>query len=155
MVSVGKIPCPLPKCPKADDTGKLGILPQDFSWLLYPNHYKVLSILKNASEKDIKSAYIHKTEKWHPDCSTHLGVDREILEKATRIFTSSHDVLSDRRQRLQYDSGLNPVDCDLGCALSSGDSGERSSPVATITRGLKAKVLNLVRRRVWPLELHG
>ncbi|KAL8828136.1 MAG: hypothetical protein Q9191_002766 [Dirinaria sp. TL-2023a] len=126
-----------PDCGALQDEAS-GIPAQDLSWLSYPDHYKVLSVPKDADKKAIKSAFNHKKQKWHPECSVQLGLDREILETASHVFANSRDVLSSRRQRHQYDSGSNSVKCDLGCILSGTERGERGGTIASINESLRA-----------------
>ncbi|MBD3331055.1 molecular chaperone DnaJ [Candidatus Peregrinibacteria bacterium] len=62
--------------------------------------YEILGVKKDASDKDIKSAYRKLALKWHPD--KHKG-DKEA-EKKFKEINAAYEILSDKQKRNQYDT---------------------------------------------------
>ena len=70
--------------------------------------YEVLGVLRNASEFEIRNAFAAKAKEHHPD---RLGPEAssEVITLAKEIFATivrAHDLLSDRRKRLEYEAEL-------------------------------------------------
>ena len=63
------------------------------------DYYKILGLDKNASEKDIKSAYRKLARKHHPDLNPN---DKEAHKKFQQI-NEANEVLSDPEKRKKYD----------------------------------------------------
>lgn len=63
------------------------------------DYYKVLGIDKNATEKDIKSAYRKLARKFHPDLNPN---DKDAKRKFQEI-NEANEVLSDPEKRKKYD----------------------------------------------------
>ena len=61
------------------------------------DHYKTLGVLKEASDKEIKSAYRRLCRKYHPDRNSNVSDD--IMKKINIAF----EVLSDPEKRNEYD----------------------------------------------------
>ena len=68
--------------------------------------YTILGVSKDASEKDIKSAYRKLAKTWHPDQNPN---DKKAHEKFAEA-TAAYDLLSDKTKRAQYDRG--EIDAD-------------------------------------------
>jgi len=66
----------------------------------YKDYYQVLGVTKNASEKDIKSAYRRLARKWHPDANPKNP--KEAEEKFKEI-AEAYEVLGDPEKRKKYD----------------------------------------------------
>ncbi|XP_058091771.1 uncharacterized protein LOC131237794 isoform X2 [Magnolia sinica] len=73
------------------------------------SYYNVLSVDRNSSVSEIRSAYRKLAMKWHPDRWTTMP---SFIEEAKRRFQQikeAYEVLSDERKRRVYDAGLyNP-----------------------------------------------
>ena len=67
------------------------------------DYYKILGVDKNASDKDIKSAYRKLAMKYHPD--KNKG-DKNAEERFKEI-SEAYDTLSDKSKREQYDQYQN------------------------------------------------
>jgi DnaJ-class molecular chaperone len=66
--------------------------------------YTVLGLDRNASEKEIKSAYRKLAKKYHPD----LNQGNRQAEEKFKEVTEAYEILSDKEKRNQYDRfGLN------------------------------------------------
>src|ERR671929_2096885 len=63
------------------------------------DYYKILGVSRNASEKDIKSAYRKLARKYHPDVNPG---DRQAEDKFKEIG-EAYEVLSDPEKRKRYD----------------------------------------------------
>jgi len=64
------------------------------------DHYKILGINKNASDKDIKSAYKKMAIKWHPDKNEK---NKQEAEKKFKEISEAYQVLSNPEKRKLYD----------------------------------------------------
>lgn len=68
------------------------------NWLT-DDFYKTLDVSEDASESDIKKAYRKLSRKYHPD----LNPDDKQAEKKFKEISEAYDVLSDKKQREEYD----------------------------------------------------
>jgi curved DNA-binding protein len=67
--------------------------------MTFIDYYKTLGISKNASDKDIKTAYRKLARKYHPDLNPN---DKAAELKFTQI-NEANEVLSDKENRKKYD----------------------------------------------------
>lgn len=65
----------------------------------YKDYYNILGVKKNASEKEIKSAFRKLARKYHPDLNPN---DREAEAKFKEV-NEAYEVLSDTEKRKKYD----------------------------------------------------
>src|SRR5690606_14879671 len=63
--------------------------------------YEVLGVAKNASAKDIKSAYRKLAKKYHPDQNPDDPKAQERFAEATQAY----DVVGDEKKRAAFDRG--------------------------------------------------
>ncbi len=63
------------------------------------DYYEILGVAKNASEKDIKSAYRKLALKYHPD----RNPDNKEAEDKFKQGAEAYEVLSDKEKRRKYD----------------------------------------------------
>ena len=68
------------------------------NWLT-DDFYKALGVSEDASESDIKKAYRKLSRKYHPD----LTPGDAAAEKKFKEISEAYDVLSDKKQREEYD----------------------------------------------------
>jgi curved DNA-binding protein len=66
---------------------------------MYIDYYKILGVDKNATQKDIKSAYRKLARKYHPD----LNPDNKDAKKNFQQINEANEVLSDPEKRKKYD----------------------------------------------------
>ncbi len=66
----------------------------------YQDYYKTLGVAKDASEKEIKSAYRKLARKLHPDVNPN---DKNAEQKFKEV-NEAYEVLSDAEKRKKYDS---------------------------------------------------
>jgi DnaJ-class molecular chaperone len=66
----------------------------------YKDYYKILGVNKNASEKEIKSAYRKLARKYHPD----VNPGDKAAEARFKEINEAHAVLSDPEKRKKYDT---------------------------------------------------
>jgi DnaJ-class molecular chaperone len=62
------------------------------------DYYKILGIIKGASEDDVRKAYRKMALKFHPDKNKSAGAEEKFKEIA-----EAYEVLSDKRKREIYD----------------------------------------------------
>ena len=63
--------------------------------------YEVLGVKKDASQTDIRNAYLPLAKKHHPD----LNPGDKTSEETFRKVQAAYDILSDKKKRRQYDAG--------------------------------------------------
>ncbi|XP_021355052.1 uncharacterized protein LOC110451388 [Mizuhopecten yessoensis] len=66
-------------------------------------HYDILGIKKNATEEDIKSAYVKLCKKYHPDVSSYQNSAKKFNEIA-----EAYAVLGNKKSKVIYDRIYNP-----------------------------------------------
>lgn len=66
----------------------------------YQDYYKVLGVAKDATEKDIKSAYRKLARKLHPD----VNPNDKTAEQKFKEVNEAYEVLSDAEKRKKYDA---------------------------------------------------
>lgn len=66
---------------------------------MYIDYYKILGVDKNATQKDIKSAYRKMARKFHPD----LNPNDKDAKKNFQQINEANEVLSDPEKRKKYD----------------------------------------------------
>ena len=74
------------------------------------DYYKVLSLPKDASDRDIRKAYRTLTKTHHPDKAMARGVTKEEAEKKMASINEAYEVLSDPELKQRYDQGDDPND---------------------------------------------
>lgn len=62
------------------------------------DYYKILGIVKGASDDDVKKAYRKQALKWHPDKNKSANAEEKFKEVA-----EAYEVLSDPKKREIYD----------------------------------------------------
>jgi curved DNA-binding protein len=67
----------------------------------YHDYYEILGISREATDKEIKTAYRKLARKWHPDL--HQGKDKEAAEDKFKQINEAYEVLSDAEKRAKYD----------------------------------------------------
>lgn len=65
----------------------------------YKDYYAILGVDRNASEKDIKSAYRKLARKHHPD----VNPGNKSAEEKFKEVSEAYEVLSDKEKRSRYD----------------------------------------------------
>jgi curved DNA-binding protein len=80
----------------------------------YKDYYQTLGVDKNASQKDIKSAFRKLARKYHPDISKEVGAEAKFRE-----INEANEVLSDPEKRKKYDQ-LGPEWASYERAAAAG-----------------------------------
>lgn len=98
----------------------------------YKDYYKTLGVDKDATEKEIKSAYRKLARKYHPD----VNPDDPEAQERFKDINEAYQVLSDPEKRKKYDQlganwrqwermGGRPEDFNWGRWTSTGPGGQR------------------------------
>jgi DnaJ-class molecular chaperone len=95
--------------------------------------YSTLGVARNATEKDIKSAYRKLAKELHPDKNKDNPKASERFSEVTRAY----DLLSDKDKRAKFDRG--EIDADGNPAMPFGMGGGGFRPGAGGTRGFSAQ----------------
>jgi len=67
----------------------------------YQDYYEILGVSREASDKEIKTAYRKLARQWHPDM--HQGKEKETAEEKFKQINEAYEVLSDAEKRAKYD----------------------------------------------------
>lgn len=67
----------------------------------FQDYYEILGVDRNASEKEIKSAYRKLARKWHPDL--HPAGEKDQAEEKFKKINEAYEVLKDPEKRKRYD----------------------------------------------------
>lgn len=67
----------------------------------FQDYYKILGVNRNASEKEIKSAYRRLAKKWHPDLQPKEK--KKDAEEHFKRISEAYEVLGDAEKRARYD----------------------------------------------------
>lgn len=67
----------------------------------YQDYYEILGVGRNATEKELKTAYRKLARKWHPDL--HKENEKEAAEEKFKQINEAYEVLSDPEKRAKYD----------------------------------------------------
>lgn len=67
----------------------------------FQDYYEILGVKRDATEKEIKTAYRKAARKWHPDL--HEGKDKEVAEGKIKEINEAYEVLKDKDKRAKYD----------------------------------------------------
>ncbi len=84
--------------------------------------YSILGVARNATEKDIKSAYRKLAKELHPDRNTNNPKATERFSEVTQAY----DLLTDKDKRARFDRG--EIDGDGNPAAPFGFGGGGSAP---------------------------
>jgi len=68
-------------------------------------HYSVIGVSQNASQEEIKRAYLRLAQKYHPDRHQNPEEKKKANEQFAKI-TASYRVLSEEKARAEYDKSL-------------------------------------------------
>ena len=67
----------------------------------FQDYYEVLGVKREASDKEIKTAYRKLARKWHPDL--HSDKEKKTAENKFKHINEAYEVLSDSQKRGKYD----------------------------------------------------
>ena len=85
----------------------------------YRDYYEILGVSKDASEKEIKSAYRKLAKKYHPDLNPN---DEKAQEKFKEI-NEAYEVLSDAEKKKKYDTFGSSYDFSNGANFDPSQYG--------------------------------
>jgi DnaJ homolog subfamily C member 3 len=74
------------------------------------DYYKVLGLMRDTDEVQIKAAYRKMVKLHHPDKAHKLGITKEEAEKKMASVNEAYEVLSDPELKARFDRGEDPND---------------------------------------------
>lgn len=77
------------------------------------DYYKILSVPRTASKKEIVKAYRKAAQKWHPD-NFQEGEEKKRAERKFIDIAAAKEVLTDPQKRARFDQGEDPLDPESG-----------------------------------------
>ena len=88
------------------------------------NYYSLLEIAQTASADEIKRAFRQQIALYHPDKVQHLGKEFQAMaaERAAAL-TEAYRILSNERQRAEYDKSLTDATTPADASAQAGPSG--------------------------------
>ncbi len=82
------------------------------------DYYEILGVSKNATQKEIKSAYRKLALKWHPDRNKEPDAEKKFKE-----INQAYGVLSDEKKRQMYDQMGHQTYTSGGARAAGGPGG--------------------------------
>jgi molecular chaperone DnaJ len=77
------------------------------------DYYSILGVSKDATDKEIKSAYRELAKKWHPDLfSTKSEAEQKEAQSKFQDIGEAYSVLSDKDKRAKYDNPMSGFEFD-------------------------------------------
>ncbi|KXZ47151.1 hypothetical protein GPECTOR_37g157 [Gonium pectorale] len=98
--------------------------------------YDVLGVAANASQDDIKTAFRRQAKLLHPDVSKSDDSEEDFMR-----LKEAYDVLSDQRQRAEYDQALRMAARRRAAAAAGPGPGSRRGGTAGGVRGARRVVV--------------
>lgn len=86
------------------------------------DYYKIMGVAKDASEKEIKTAYRKLARKYHPDISKEKNAEEQFKEMG-----EAYEVLHDPVKRAEYDQYLKNREFNQRAYQSTGTGGRSHS----------------------------
>lgn len=77
------------------------------------DYYKILSVPRTASKREIVKAYRKAAQKWHPD-NFQEGEEKKRAERKFIDIAAAKEVLTDPQKRARFDQGEDPLDPESG-----------------------------------------
>lgn len=74
------------------------------------DYYKVLSLSRDANDREIKKSYRNLIKLHHPDKAHSHGLSKEEAERKMASINEAYEVLSDPELKQRYDQGDDPND---------------------------------------------
>lgn len=150
-----------PDAPATEDRGVDQVLSQEiqdkFARLDELNHYELLELESDASNQQIRKAYLNAAKRYHPDGLARAGVDPETRQCAGKVFAAigrAHGVLANAKARSNYDASLGSDESDLDAErLAAAETNYRKAEIL-MRSGNFSGALDYLRPAVdlWPEE---
>ncbi len=83
---------------------------QRFAALAAASLYEILGVSPQATEEQVKEAYLAAARRYHPDLVGRAGLTEETRQRANKLFAAigrAYAVLSDPRKRRDYDESAS------------------------------------------------
>jgi hypothetical protein len=104
------------------------------------NYYEILELPESATQQEIKDAYRHLAQQYHPDkIPEHLTKLRHEAEEKLKEINEAYQVLSDPQKRAQYDNLLRSFRQESSSTSPSAQGGTVSPASGTFAGPLQKR----------------
>ena len=106
------------RAPKRDSASLAREIVEKYQRMDDLDYYELLGLETDAAAGTIKRAYLKAAKTYHPDALARSGLDAEVREQASKVFSKiskAHSTLLDPAQRSEYDASIS----DSGSAIDA------------------------------------
>ena len=108
------------------------------------DYYKLLKVSQEATQEEIKRAFVEEVRKYHPDLYTG---DKSFAEKQTAQLTEAYNILKDEASRKKYDKRLGRAGVIYGTTLGDITTlGEKVQQAPTPAKPRKRSIIGKIFR---------